>query len=529
MKSPIRKSKIAHAILALVAAVLATGVLAASSQAAAKFTYEMCDPAIPGGNPIEYSFIVNNNVAYQPVDSCASPGGWAGIDQVGTVQENPAIMETGVPHTPSGYVELTTMTGFALNFHGNIGHIDEESWPVIGASEKPRTFVDATEPPSALAEALGGGAGFNIVIGCSAVCEAGAEIGVRDIAALEVDTTPPRVRTVEGPLVGGGVLRGHQEIHAEATDVGGGLTSLELKVDGTTVSGTATGSCAVTKVENLSYKGIAADSPSPCPPSLSGTWDVDTSAAPFQNGSNTVQVCASDFATQGSPNTTCSPPQTVEVNNTCTESSVAGGADLSAGFGDGGSDELTVKYGKGAKVEGGLTDQAGDPIPGATICLESQSSESVGLPSTVATATTDSSGNFAVKVEPGANRQLLVGYRHDSFQVAKKLSLGTRVRPTLKVDTHVIKGGRRLKITGKLPKPSPAGRVLVLQGASAHGHDWLTFRKVTTGPKGGFRATYRFTRTSSPTIYRIRALAPRQAGYDYEPGASKPARIKVRP
>lgn len=98
----------------------------------------------------------------------------------------------------------------------------------------------------------------------------------------------------------------------------------------------------------------------------------------------------------------------------------------------------------------------------------------------MATATTDSSGNFSVKVKPGASRNLLIGYRHDSFQVARRLSLGAHARPTLKLSTHSVAGGKKVEITGRLPNPSPAGRVLVLQGSSAHGHDWLTFRKVTT-------------------------------------------------
>lgn len=533
MKSPSNRTKMAipgKPVTVLVAVIALMLVLAASAQAQARFTYELCDSAIPGGNPPAFDFVVNAGVAYTPIQSCASPGGAIGVAQTGTVTQNPAILETGIQPTPGGWVESMTLTAFAENFHGNLGHVDEESWPQVGAGDTPRYFLLDTTPISALGAALGaGGAGLNIVLGCSGTCEPGAEIGAHYIAALEVDQRAPAIKKVEGPLVAGGVLRGHQELHAEATDEGGGLSSLELKVNGISMPGTVAGACAVVSVDNPSYKGLAATSPSPCPPSLPGSWDVDTSAAPFQTGVNTVQVCASDFATVGSPNTTCSNPQTVEVNNTCTESAVAGGADLSAGFAKNGSEELTVGFGHGAEIRGGLSDQAGDPIPGATVCLESQVAGSARTATTVATATTDSQGNFNVEVKPGANRQLLVGYRHDSFQVAKKLSLGTHARPTLKLSTHTARGGARVKITGKLPRPSPAGRVLVLQGASAHGKDWLTFRKVSTGPKGGFEARYRFTRTTTNTTFRIRALVPRQSGYEYEPGASKPARIKVRP
>ena len=134
-----------------------------------------------------------------------------------------------------------------------------------------------------------------------------------------------------------------------------------------------------------------------------------------------------------------------------------------------------------------------------------------------------------MEVAPGANRQLLVGYRHDSFQVAKQLTLETRARPTLALGSHKIRGGDKVEITGRLPKPNPGGHVLVLQGSSEHGHDWLTFKKVITGEQGGFKTTYRFTKPRKPTTFRVRAVAPAQAGYEYDSGASKAARVKVRP
>jgi hypothetical protein len=344
-----------------------------------------------------------------------------------------------------------------------------------------------------------------------------------------VDPTPPTITAVEGPMVGGGVLRGHQIVRALATDVGGGVRTMELRINGVPYPRLSSNVCAIAAVQNSSYKGIVAASPTPCPPSLLGEWNLDTSAAPFQDGTNTVQVCASDFASIGAPNVTCSNPQTVEVNDTCTESSVPGGTDLSAGFGSDGTDETVVEFGKETEVTGVLTDQAGGPIAGATICLQSQPASSSTSPQTVGTATTDGQGHFSMEVRPGANRKLLVGYRHDSFQVAKQLSLETRAHPTIKLNTHKIRGGKRIKISGKLPDPNPGGHVLVLQGSSEHGHTWLTFKKVITGSDGSYSTTYRFTKPQKKTGFRVRVVAPEQAGYEYVTGASKASRIRVRP
>jgi hypothetical protein len=56
---------------------------------------------------------------------------------------------------------------------------------------------------------------------------------------------------------------------------------------------------------------------------------------------------------------------------------------------------------------------------------------------------------------------------------------------------------------------------------------WITFRKTTSARKGIFRAAYHFTATTRTTTYRFRALVPRQAGYPWAPGHSKPVRVVV--
>jgi hypothetical protein len=333
--------------------------------------------------------------------------------------------------------------------------------------------------------------------------------------------------SLEGPLLSGQVLRGHQPLNASATDQGGGLSVLEVLVNGSVAPSALPGVCAVATVKNPSYQGLAAYSPAPCPPALTGAWDLDTAEAPFHEGANTVAVCASDFATVGPPNTTCAPTQTVVVNDSCTESAVIGGQDLSADFQGAGGEAITVPFEHPAEVTGELTSGAGDPIAGATICVQSQVQESGTEPSTVATATTDANGDFSYEVPPGPNRRLLLGYRHDSFQVAKTLQFASHAKPSIRLSRGRVRGGGRIRITRSVPGPGAAGRVEVLQASSLHGRRWLTFRRATTGPKGGFRSGYRFAATPGTATYRMRAVVPRQAGYPYEPGHSKPRRIKV--
>jgi hypothetical protein len=514
-------------VLALLVAVTALAPAGAGAQTAgARFTYELCDSALPGGAPP--SAELHTQKAYGEYQGCAGPGGGIGITQTGQVTEGPAWLELGVPATPGGYVESGTLTASLSNLQPSAtGHaVVPEGWPPDNGGEQPRYFlVNATEPTCLFLCANGWG--FDVTLTCSATCEPGASIGVHYIAATEVDPHPPLVSKVEGPLLAGGVLRGHQPLTATASDEGGGVSVVEALVNGTVAPGAVPGSCAVAEVKNSSHEGLAAYSPTPCPASLLGSWDLNTAEYPFHEGANTAQVCASDFATVGPPNTTCSPPQTVEVNNSCTESPVVGGQNLSAGIQGVTGEAVTVPFEQPTVVTGDLTSNAGEPISGATICVQSQVQESGTEPATVATATTDADGNFSYEVPPGPNRRLLLGYRHDAFQVGKTLEVNSHAKPTIELGRGRIRRGGKIKITGSLPGLNAAGRVVVLQASSLHGTRWLTFRKATTGPVGGFRAAYRFGATPSTTTYRMRAVVPRQAGYPYEPGHSTPARIKV--
>lgn len=81
---------------------------------------------------------------------------------------------------------------------------------------------------------------------------------------------------------------------------------------------------------------------------------------------------------------------------------------------------------------------------------------------------------------------------------------------------------------GKLPGPRAAGRVVVLQAAGTGSHRWYTFEKATTNSHGVFHAHYRFDATPMTTIYKIRAVAPRQHGWPWEAGHSKPVLVEVR-
>ncbi|HVV91179.1 MAG TPA: hypothetical protein VHB53_11840, partial [Solirubrobacterales bacterium] len=430
-----------------------------------------------------------------------------------------------IPATPGGFVETETITSVQSGVELPYSHINENGFPGP-EPEETRVFPVRTEAATSLFAWNGGF--LEIYESCgSGSCPAGPYIAAHYIAATEVDPHPPTIATLSGTALAGGVLRGHQTLVAEAADVGGGLSNVTAYVNGVPAGAPVNGACAVARVSNRSTSGTVAYSPTPCPPKLKGEWTFDTSAYPFHDGSNSIQVCASDFATLGNPNTTCAPIQTVEVDNSCNESSVAGGEQLSAQFARSNSETQTVHFGREAEVVGTLENNAGEPVAGATLCVKMATLGTGAALADVGTVQTDSSGHYAYAVPAGPNREVMIGYRHDTAQIARSVRYYAHTKPILKAGPKKLKNGEKVRLWGSLPEPKAGGRVVVLQANVPGSHRWITFRKATTGERGRFKARYHFTSTTRRITYRFRALVPRQAGYPWDQGASKPTSVTV--
>jgi hypothetical protein len=504
----------------------------AASASSSKFIYESCDSALPGGGPVSAQFAAG--AGFTPFDTCAQPNGSIGIIETAPTSATYAFWSVSVPATPGGFVESLTISASACGLGTGNDHtfIYEQGWPGNCTGESQRVFHIRDSAPTGPFN-LGGGAGFTIFMNCDGnvgPCSAGPWIGAHYLAATEVDPKPPSVPALGGSLLGGGVLRGHQGISAEAVDEGGGLSKLGVSVNGLPASQPAVGNCNLLTVGNPSYQGVVAATPTPCPPKLKGTWALDTAAYPFHDGANTVEVCATDYSSvrEATANQTCSAPQTVTVDNSCTESPVAGGEILSTQFARSHREQVTVPYNTTAKVTGELADNAGDAISGATICVQMATQGSRRGLQPVGTATTDANGHFVYKVAPGPNRKVLIGYRHDTFQVARSVRYFAHAKPTLKISPGQVETGGEIRIRGELPGARSAGRVVVLQASALHSDRWYTFRRATTNKAGVFHSRYRFDATTMATTYRIRAVVPRQHGYPWEIGHSRPALVEVR-
>ena len=220
-------------------------------------------------------------------------------------------------------------------------------------------------------------------------------------AATVHDTLAPAI-TAGGPLLGGGVVRGVQGLQAAATDTGGGVRSVSIRVNG--INSRGVDFCHPTY--NDSYTALK-----PCPSAANQQLAIDTQRDPgWTNGPNDVVICSSDV---GSNVSAPCVRRTVQVDNSCPGSGGTSAADLEAGADIGGQlkGRAPVTSNVQPVIRGALKDGAGSPVAGATVCLY----ETIDLPDAsrelLNSATTQSNGRFATRLEAGPSRRLDLVYR----------------------------------------------------------------------------------------------------------------------
>ena len=342
----------------------------------------------------------------------------------------------------------------------------------------------------------------------------GAHIWLQRVRLTLFDSADPTL-TLGGGLLDAGARSGRQALGVTARDAGSGPRRIDVTVNGTPAVSTEL-DCAMTPA-------AWAKRMSPCPSPVTSPIALDTAAAPFRNGPNQVQVCASDLATTGRPNTTCA-TRTVAVDNACPSSPGRGATRLRAAF-ENGRRAITVRSGQRPKVSGRLLAAAGSPAAGALVCVLARPSmpgarwKRIGMP------TTRPDGRFAYAVPAGPSRELRLVHRSDSRQIEARLRLSVKAAPKLSVTPRHTGNGHRISFSGVLPGPGNTGRAVALQALSDR--RWVTFELARSRLRGRFEAGYRFRSTAAPTTYRFRALVEAQAGYPYRRGTSRIRAVSV--
>jgi hypothetical protein len=216
----------------------------------------------------------------------------------------------------------------------------------------------------------------------------------------------------------------------------------------------------------------------------------------------------------------------VPPDDRCPESQASGGTVLSAGIGSNLSATSVVNFGAEATLGGDLLGPDGRGVSNAFICvyagvITDQTNELVGI------AVTDSDGRWEFRLPSGPSRNLTAIYRSDLGQLSAWALLQVRAAVSLRFAKGVVHNKHVARFSGRIPGPHNDEVVVVLQVKDGSG--WRVFRRYSTRDGGRYAMKYRFTRTTLPTRYTMRAQVAGAPGYPYLPGSSEPKDLIVLP
>jgi hypothetical protein len=347
----------------------------------------------------------------------------------------------------------------------------------------------------------------------------GAHTYIKQVRIQLTDVATPSL-SIGGSLLSGAILRGPQTLEVGAADEGAGLQSVRVEVNGKQAAGDDLSPVCNPLPGNLTSRMV------PCPPSLTKTYTLETAKAPFQEGVNSVTVCASDYAQTGSSNSRCESRE-VSVDNLCPGSSVGGGQTITAGFAGNGGAERTIAFHRRALIRGRLKDSGGNPVASAEVCIQGHTDLSGRPFHLIGMTTTNENGGWSFKLSHGPSRAFRVAYRFGSFQTSTDLSLHMRARATLHLSHHRTGPHRRIFFSGEIPGPDPARRVVVIRGNAVGSKRRFLVRRARTDALGHFRVGYAFSPIIRTTKFVFFAVVPEQNGYAYVRGHSVARYIRV--
>ncbi len=191
---------------------------------------------------------------------------------------------------------------------------------------------------------------------------------------------------------------------------------------------------------------------------------------------------------------------------------------------------LRVPFGKRRRNCGLVTSREGKPLAGAQVVLRARARRLGAQTRRVGTVTTNSAGRFTYLLRGTQSRSLLAVYPGTATvgYAAARTELGVPAKLKFRAKPTSVRNGQTTTFTGRLVGgPVPTGKLVALQ-VSLRG-EWRPFTTVRADSSRRFRAVYRFTGTNSTARYRFRAVAPREATYPYDTGASRPVGVLVRP
>jgi hypothetical protein len=191
--------------------------------------------------------------------------------------------------------------------------------------------------------------------------------------------------------------------------------------------------------------------------------------------------------------------------------------------------ESRVGWGKQVTIAGRLINRDGQPLPGQEIRVLGPGAGGEEL---LTVLTTDAQGGFRYEATGSASRTLRFVHTGAAVTLPAQAEVHLLVpgATTLKASRRHILNGQTVRFSGQvrsLPIPI-AGKIVELQVYQGKKEGWTTFRTLRTDAAGAWRQRYTFSHTVCLDRWRIRARVPKEAGYPFEDGHSRPVRITVK-
>jgi hypothetical protein len=196
----------------------------------------------------------------------------------------------------------------------------------------------------------------------------------------------------------------------------------------------------------------------------------------------------------------------------------------------------TIPYGRGTSFGGTLAFAGGSPLGGVPVQIVETFDAGASQTQRTTTVATAEDGSFVAHLAPGPSRQveaLFAGNRVLTRASGRRVRMNVLSGVSMRASTATATiGGPPVMFSGRIGDLDASipllGRPVELQ-FRLQGEPWSEFRTVQTDARGRFRLAYRFSDDDSRGVsFQFRAFVPAQAGWPYEPAASRPVFVTGR-
>lgn len=381
--------------------------------------------------------------------------------------------------------------------------------------------LDASDP----------GEWFTVRLGCNANPCNGPNAGPGTVAVdrvavtLRDGTSPSFTTQPSGTLFAPEPVNGVRSVVVSATDVGGGVYTAALVVDGVEqvshVLDTNDGACAKPFARAVPCKGTAL-----------GQFDFDTST--LADGEHSVAVVVRD-ATE--VNSVSSPPVSIQVRNAgdisasgTSQGPVSGGLAsptpatglrlLGRGLRWG---VVRQRFGHASTIDGRLVDGEGRPVSDTQLAVLSARDIPGADATQIGETRTDSAGRFRVVIPQGSNRRITLRAPSDSWTIRVQVRAPLRLQPSR---TRLRNKQKLMLVAYLLGAMAPAGSADIAFQVRI-GEQWRTFATRPIGSDGRARIGHRFRVTYQRLTYRFRAVVVGRRSFPFANSVSPTKSVQV--